>query len=147
MCKFHSNYHYEPIVANYSTKMGEIVADCLAAYSKTNSFLPDQIIIIKSDISDGEKDNIVKGEITQIKNKLKDMNGYLPKLTFITANKNSKQKFFSQGRTAINPTYGTLINSKIVSKYYDFYLIAQHCNRGTVKPIHYKVLFTDSKME
>lgn len=74
------------------------------------------------------------------------MNGYSPKLTFLTANKNSKQKFFAEGRAIGNPSYGTLINSKIVSKFYDFYLISQHCNRGTVKPIHYKVLYTDSKM-
>ncbi len=74
------------------------------------------------------------------------MNGYSPKLTFITANKHSKQKFFLENRTVSNPSYGTLINSKIVSNFYDFYLIAQHCNRGTVKPIHYKVLYTDSKM-
>lgn len=75
------------------------------------------------------------------------MSGYTPKLTFVTVNKNSKQKFFSQGRTTTNPGCGTLINSKIVSKNYDFYLISQYCNRGTVKPIHYKVLYTDSKME
>ncbi len=75
------------------------------------------------------------------------MSGYAPKLTFLTANKNSKQKFFLQGRSITNPGYGTLVNSKIVSKFYDFFLIAQHCNRGTVKPVHYKVLYTDSKME
>ena len=102
---------------------------------------------MKTDLSDGEKDSIVAGEITQIRDYLKDMNGYLPKLTFLTVNKNSKQKFFLQGRTITNPSYGTLINTKVVSKNYDFYLISQRCNRGTVKPIHYKVLYTDSKME
>lgn len=75
------------------------------------------------------------------------MNGYSPKLTFLTVNKHSRQKFFLQGRNVTNPSYGTLVNSKIVSKFYDFYLISQHCNRGTVKPIHYKVLYTDSMME
>ena len=75
------------------------------------------------------------------------MSDYAPKLTFMTANKSSKQKFFLQGRNIANPGYGTLVNSKVVSKNYDFYLIAQHCNRGTVKPVHFKVLFTDSKIE
>lgn len=65
----------------------------------------------------------------------------------MTANKNSKQKFFLESRNMMNPGHGTLINSKVVSKNYDFYLIAQQCNRGTVKPVHYKVLFTDSKIE
>jgi hypothetical protein len=75
------------------------------------------------------------------------MSGYSPRLTFLTANKGSKQKIFMQSRIISNPGYGTLINNKIVSKYYDFYLVTQHCNRGTVKPIHYKVLYTDSKIE
>lgn len=74
------------------------------------------------------------------------MEGYSPKLTFMTANKHSKQKFFSTNRNISNPGFGTLVNNKVVSKFYDFYLISQHCNRGTVKPIHYKVLYTDSKM-
>lgn len=148
MTKFHSSYHYQPVVTtNFSAKMGDLIADCITAYSKNNSVMPEEIIIIKADISDGEKYGVVSAEIGQMKEKLKSMSGYTPKFTFMTANKNSKQKFFNQGRTASNPSYGTLINSKIVSKSYDFFLIAQHCNRGTVKPVHYKVLYTDSKME
>ena len=40
-----------------------------------------------------------------------------------------------------------LINQKIVSQYYDFYMISQHCNMGTVKPVYYKVIHSTSKME
>jgi hypothetical protein len=58
MSKFHSNYDYQPMTSNFNPKMGDIIADCLASYSKSNSTLPDEIIIIKTDVSDGEKDNI-----------------------------------------------------------------------------------------
>jgi hypothetical protein len=34
------------------------------------------------------------GEINQIKTKIKDMNNYAPRITFLTANKGSKQKLF-----------------------------------------------------
>jgi aubergine-like protein len=47
----------------------------------------------------------------------------------------------------VNPFYGTLINTDVVSNYYDFYLIAQNCNRGTAKPTYYKVIYNDSQME
>lgn len=64
----------------------------------------------------------------------------------MTVDKSSKQKFFFNPKGIINPSYGTLINSKVVGKNYDFYMISQHCNRGTVKPIHYEVIYTDSEI-
>lgn len=59
----------------------------------------------------------------------------------------SKQKFFLETKKIVNPFFGTLINSKVVGKNYDFYLISQHCNRGTVKPVHYDVIYNDSSLE
>lgn len=47
----------------------------------------------------------------------------------------------------INPSSGTLINSKVVGNHYDFYMVSQQCNRGTVKPVHYQVLYSDSSIE
>ena len=47
----------------------------------------------------------------------------------------------------MNPGFGTLVNSGIVTDNYDFYMIAQHCNMGTVKPAYYKVIYSDSKVE
>lgn len=69
------------------------------------------------------------------------------KLTFMTVDMASKQKFFLSNRNIVNPAHGTLINSKVVGNNYDFYMISQQCNRGTVKPIHYEVVYTDSAME
>ena len=40
-----------------------------------------------------------------------------------------------------------LINEQIVSKDYDFYMISQHCNMGTVKPVYYKIIHSTSKIE
>lgn len=67
MCKFHSNYHYQEFAINFSVKIRAIIADCLAVYAKTNSFLPEEIVIIKTDLSDGEKDFIINSEVGEIK--------------------------------------------------------------------------------
>lgn len=67
MSRFHSNYLYQPMTSNFNPKMGDIIADCLASYSKANSALPEEIIIIKTDVSDGEKDNISFSEVNQVK--------------------------------------------------------------------------------
>lgn len=69
-------------------------------------------------------------------------------LTYIIIDKKVSQKFFSSGNNGVNnPSAGTLINSDLVSEYYDFYLISQFSNRGTTVPTYYKVIYTDSKME
>lgn len=69
-------------------------------------------------------------------------------LTYIIIDKKVSQKFFSSGGNGVNnPSAGTLINSDLVSEYYDFYLISQFSNRGTTVPTYYKVIYTDSKME
>lgn len=58
------------------------------------------------------------------------------------------QKFFvCSGDRVSNPSYGSLINSTVVSKNYDFYMIAQNCNRGAATPVYYKVIYNSSTMK
>jgi aubergine-like protein len=62
--------------------------------------------------------------------------------------KNSSQKFFMErGSEVVNPASGMLVNSEAVGKGFEFYLIAQHCNKGTVKPTYYRVVYSDSTLE
>ena len=69
-------------------------------------------------------------------------------LVYILMDKDANQKFFTErGNQTVNPSSGMLINSEAVGKGFEFYLIAQHCNRGTVKPTFYKVLYSDTFLE
>lgn len=70
------------------------------------------------------------------------------RLTYILLDKNPSQKFFlPKGRDVTNPASGALINSEAVGKDHEFYLIAQQCNRGTVKPTYYRVVYSESTLE
>ncbi len=42
---------------------------------------------------------------------------------------------------------GTLVNSCVVSKNYDFFIVSQQSNKGSVVPNHYKVIFNDTRLE
>ena len=54
MTKFHSNYLYEPKESGkFNAKIGDLVSDCLATYTKLNAFVPDELIVIKAAISEG----------------------------------------------------------------------------------------------
>lgn len=46
-----------------------------------------------------------------------------------------------------NVSAGTLICKDVVSPFYDFYLVSQACGKGSTVPNHYRVIYSDSKME
>lgn len=89
---------------------------------------------------------MIDKEISEIKAVMGDLQEFNIKLTYIIVDLSSKHKFFLQKQDITNPSYGTLINSQVVGRNYDFYMISQHCNRGTVKPVHYDVRYTDSNL-
>jgi aubergine-like protein len=66
-------------------------------------------------------------------------------LVYVLLDKDANQKFFAErGREMVNPSSGMLVNTDAVGKGFEFYLVAQHCNKGTVKPTFYKVLYSDT---
>ncbi len=69
----------------------------------------------------------------------------VPALQVVMVNTKTSERFFTENGE--NVKAGTLINSEVVSKDYDFYLVSQNSNRGCIVPNHYKVIYTDSKME
>lgn len=51
------------------------------------------------------------------------------------------------GRELDNPPPGTVVDSVVTKPiYYDFYLVAQHVNQGTVTPTHYITIFDSNDM-
>jgi aubergine len=63
----------------------------------------------------------------------------------VMVNTKVSDRFFST--RSENVRAGTLISSDVVSKDYDFFLISQNSNRGCIVPNHYKVIYSNSKME
>jgi hypothetical protein len=63
-------------------------------------------------------------------------------------NVKTSERFFTEGDSNVrNVPAGTLVASDIVSNYYDFYVVSQASNRGSTVPNHYRVIYSDSKME
>jgi len=55
--------------------------------------------------------------------------------------KRASEKFFMQETEFRNPPFGTVVDTTVVSKNYDFYLTSQNVTRGTATPIHYRVVY------
>jgi hypothetical protein len=62
-------------------------------------------------------------------------------------NTKTNERFFTTDGGCKNVNAGTIVADDIVSSNYDFYLVSQGSNRGSTVPNHYKVVFTNSKIE
>jgi hypothetical protein len=40
----------------------------------------------------------------------------------------------------VNPPFGTVVDSNVVSINYEFYMISQHATRGSVSPTLYRII-------
>jgi aubergine len=115
-----------------------------------NQSPPTDVLIIKNGTIKMDQAASIQAEVVETKEILKSVSkNHDPiRLTYIMLDKNSSQKFFlEKGDNILNPNSGTLINSEAVGKNFEFYLVAQQCNRGTVKPTYYKVAYSDSTLE
>lgn len=61
--------------------------------------------------------------------------------------KTSERFFIEDGGQIRNVSAGTLVCEDLVSANYDFYLMSQQSNKGTTVPNHYKVIYSNSKLE
>lgn len=147
---FYSNYVYTAKQDGSSTHMKQILFDCLNEYISKSQHPPTDVLILKNGSAKYDLAFILQTEITEMKEILKAASkNYSPiRLIYTLVDTNSSQKFFSErGGNTVNPSSGVLINTEAVGKGFEFYLIAQHCNKGTVKPTFYKVVYSDSSIE
>ncbi|PZC74874.1 hypothetical protein B5X24_HaOG207071 [Helicoverpa armigera] len=101
----------------------ECFVDSLKHYIKVNSQLPERIIIYRDGVGDGEFKVIQKFEIPQMEICLSLFEGeYKPRLTYI------------------------VLILKLLYSRYDFLIVSQKVNQGTVTPTHYVVLHDSSDM-
>ena len=146
---FYSNYLFQS-KDELKTNMRTIITNSVNEYIRNCNTPPSEVFIIKNGTTRFDLSLYIQAEITEVKEILKSCSkSYDPiRLTYIILDKNSTQKFFvDKGRDIVNPSSGTIINGEAVGRSFEFYLIAQQCNRGTVRPAYYKVAYTDSSIE
>ncbi|KAG5678595.1 hypothetical protein PVAND_008256 [Polypedilum vanderplanki] len=109
---------------------------------------PRKIIIYRNGVGDGDIERVIQHEVNDTKEKLlKTYKNYDMKLEFgfIIINKKINTRFFRKPRNSRedynNPLPGTVVDQVVTLPYrYDFYLISQSVNQGTVSPTSYNVI-------
>ena len=131
--------------------MKQLIKDSITAFQKLNGSYPNHVIYFRDGVLESTEREIQTKEIKDINEAYAEVTSEPlgnPRLTIVVIDKRITQKFFSiEAKNKLqNPPPGTLIDNTIVSKYYDFYLIAQNVTRGTATPTHYKVIFDNSTL-
>ncbi|XP_037958160.1 protein argonaute-3 [Teleopsis dalmanni] len=136
----------EEVISGYCA----ILVQAIANYEKLNKCLPNNIIIYRDGISDGEFGTTAQYEIEQLKDICQNSYPQPILLTYIISQKRINARYFTNfaAGSAGNPSPGTIVDNIITRKcLYDFYLVSQSLREGTVTPTHYVVLNDDGKFK
>merc|ERR1712226_286792 len=93
----------------------------------------------------GQEENVRAQEVEQIKLFFKEK-GMNVKFTFIIVAKRINTRFYKkQGAQFVNPPSGSIIDDVVtLPERYDFFIVSQSVNQGTVNPTSYNVIYDTS---
>ncbi|CAH2043482.1 unnamed protein product, partial [Iphiclides podalirius] len=125
------------------------LVDSLKHYLQVNGRLPDRIIIYRDGVGDGQLKLLQQYEIPQMQICFSIVSTmYKPSLTYIVVQKRINTRIFLKSDKGFeNPAPGTVLDHTITRRdWYDFLIVSQKVNQGTVTPTHYVVVHDDSGM-
>ncbi|KAH0516955.1 Piwi-like protein 3, partial [Microtus ochrogaster] len=100
---------------------------------------PQSVVVYRDGVGDGQLQALLEKEVRQFQ---KFFTSSI-KLTFIVVKKRINTRFFVEnGDKVTNPPSGTVVDQIVTRKeWYDFYIVSQTSNSGTVTPTHYNVIY------
>lgn len=129
-----------------SHSMAVMFAGALKAYQNANDgCLPQKIFFYRDGVGEGMLHEVKETEVKAIKAVI-EATGADIKLSFIIVSKRINTRFYAtSGSTVQNPPSGTIVDDvATLPERYDFFLISQSVNQGTVSPTNYNVILDES---
>ncbi|XP_013193160.1 piwi-like protein Siwi [Amyelois transitella] len=126
-----------------SSHMGYNIGAAVMKFKDKNGVLPNPIFIYRDGVGDGQIPYVLSHEVGEIKKKLNQIYaGAEYKLAFIIVSKRINTRIFVESnRGGENPRPGTVIDDVVtLPERYDFYLVSQNVNEGTIAPTSYNVI-------
>lgn len=135
--------------ADCSRELTINVIKALNAYETKHGTLPSTIFFYRGGVSEGDIPyvfNIELHHLTDSLNKRYTNASFEFKMAYIIVSKKINTRFFqSSGNDVKNPSPGTVIDNTVTLKErYEFFLISQSCNQGTIAPTNYNVLYDNT---
>ncbi|KAH1988429.1 hypothetical protein KXV97_003028, partial [Aspergillus fumigatus] len=114
-----------------------------------NRQLPENIIVYRDGVSEGQYNLVVEKEIPLLKSACEPMyqNG-LPRLSVIIVGKRHHTRFYptheDRADRSSNPQNGTVVDRGVTeARDWDFYLQAHSALQGTARPAHYYIVWDE----
>ena len=97
--------------------LNSILTECVDAYKSKNEYFPEQIILFRDGVGDGDLQYVYETELTQLNQGLMEyyeMEGFEPpKFTFIVVTKKINTRLFTNAPKPDNPPPGTIVDDVI----------------------------------
>ncbi|EFX83177.1 Aubergine/Piwi-like protein copy E [Daphnia pulex] len=122
--------------------------------NKSKILLPENIIVYRDGIGAGDIQTVLDIELEGIKEACKKAamitktGHYNPGISFVIVSKKINTRFFLKRRDAFgNPPCGTVVDNTVtLSERFDFFLVSQKVNQGTISPINFNVIYNSSNI-
>lgn len=117
------------------------VVHALHKYRERNNAVPVAILMYRDGVGEGQINQVIEHELDQIQKAIADLNMYeankIP-LSFVIVTKRISTRIMTDSD---NPMPGSVVDDVITSpERYDFFLVSQSVNQGTVSPTYYNVI-------
>jgi len=144
LTKYYSRVTFQHNHQELWTGLSVCMTAALKNFNRVNGSLPRRIVIYRDGVGDGQLDAVLEHETPQLLDCFKDIGAdYNPKVSIVVVKKRINSRFFASGggNELINPPPGTVVDNTVTRPdWYDFFLVSQSVNQGTVTPTHYHVI-------
>ena len=126
----------------------------LALWQKLNKTLPENIIIYRDGVSEGQYQQLLDQELPQIRNACRQKypatatKQGVPKISVIVCGKRHHTRFFptkeQDADRSSNCETGTIVDRGVTEvRFWDFFVQSHACLQGTARPGHYYVILDE----
>ncbi|XGW10333.1 hypothetical protein V3C99_012093 [Haemonchus contortus] len=136
--------------------LGHFIKKALRKYYIANNHsLPEKVFLYRDGVGDGQIHYVKDQEVTLVQKACEEVvlkeNAKQPiKLAFIIVTKKVNMRIFKGAPDSklSNPDPGTVVDTVVTRpERYDFYLVPQFVNQGTVTPVCYNVIFDNTGLK
>jgi eukaryotic translation initiation factor 2C len=126
----------------------------LKLWQKFNKTLPENILVYRDGVSEGQYHTLLEQELPQIRNACKQMypanatkQGF-PKISIIVCGKRHHTRFYptteANADRSSNNEPGTIVDRGVTEvRFWDFFVQSHACLQGTARPGHYYVVLDE----
>jgi len=126
----------------------------LRLWMKHNQTYPDNILVCRDGVSEGEYHQVLDEELPQLRSACRDLypaestNQGLPRLTIIILGKAHNTRFYPANREdadrSSNPRNGLVVDRGVTeARNWDFFLQSHAVIQGTARPAHYYIVLDE----